>query len=1357
MIQTYAGAIVADPVDDGPSGWDTSGHYTCKKIEVDTTQTRDQYGSNPFDTSSAVALSALFELAVANEECDLDDTLTFNTPTGATFTDCTLIAERLREKSHGSELNWFVDVYNACRVQEPEAQGYTGETPTPTTIALRTTGALPATAASSDQVYYSAHRNQWAFKGAAVSNAKQMGLSYANDASKFSKSQVSFTCQDLDTDASGDQFNIITFIGGTELGNAAIDNICRDPSVVPLSLDDTHLDIDGSKEGGDDYGEKTCAPLTVNVRQTIIQSDKFAGTLSSGNTVTPATIELTASHTKPAELTDYTLTMLFGDSETSSDATESATVTFLTAGTIHVNTESNIPAQSVQLSYADTTGHPETMTNDVVGTKQSAMTCGTPETKTFTTGALDLPCSGTTHVARSYDIYSRYSDQHVKEIDVTTSGMTVKETTEYYNTVNSGQNTILLSDALTFESTAISADKDPALLTVGITSLNSQSTYEAKDCSWVSGSGGIVCDLKVSGTRADIQTGVVDVVENLDFDLEYNYANTDAQCEAGSSSRVNANAGAKSGKTMTFQTQNNKLGGRIYIRDIDNDKAEFFDETSAHVEDIVMSYAVPISDANAGVTTTPKISITLGAMSTANAGAADAGKQTGLTIFYKETQLQLVNGGDSCNGGECSFVESQTKASSTLILEVQQQYTASKSDGGGQYGVNQAFQTIDIAVQLGSDDTTRREITLQVKVAPDDSVPFIKTPQDNDLEFVSQTAYSKEDIDGSVYWMYNGRYDSVHFDMRNKLSGTAQDLQLANETIIFEPANDQSCRHEGVVSTPGRTTTLSEFANEQTFTTTDQCISRGKVAFAYQGQCHVVEFDCKRHAAVADVHLNVDLDYGTTFTIVNGFKVDSIENGGVMTLGSTCSSDGNVDEIESDALCTKDLSSTTDPVIFSGGLSGMLESFQKCHDTFDDTTVDDTLVWEMSAVRQYTQGSQVFCHKKTLELSVLTEGEATATIAVQSIGAINFVFWTDKFYFGDAGDGCSGTERKLHLVIKGTSKVGVNPTLKDFTTISRIVENSNIDDSVLGSLEFTVDDTATGDILSLETQCQDFCKDEDRAINFDFVAKTTHNTQEFFADVSGLVSIGGNPCDNDHIVDHNELSATLKVAKPDSKSDTCDVSQDYTDGTGISVLSDHALCYELTPSETTYNLTYLSSTVSKSSDGTSFDPPVPAALTDGSGATLVANTAYEYFKLGDIQPFADHTLKLTIHWKYDIGRSSRRLRSTYLLGSSDQESHASIQILPAGVQIQEQIEAAPAHDVIYNGTVLNTTETSLPDHQHTNANWGLGLGIGGSVVGVGFIAVWIYTGWKRTENGRDFLGVGSGYRKVGRFETNMAF
>jgi hypothetical protein len=194
--------------------------------------------------------------------------------------------------------------------------------------------------------------------------------------------------------------------------------------------------------------------------------------------------------------------------------------------------------------------------------------------------------------------------------------------------------------------------------------------------------------------------------------------------------------------------------------------------------------------------------------------------------------------------------------------------------------------------------------------------------------------------------------------------------------------------------------------------------------------------------------------------------------------------------------------------------------------------------------------------------------------------------------------------------------------------------------------------------------------------------------------------------------------------------------------------------------------------------------PISASLKSGTpGGPFVIDTTLQlspadlspadkdgddyYYTVTGLTSAAGKEVELTVQWEYTVvpvvpvvGPEARRLRatSTYLLGSSDHHSSAGLRILPAGVQIQEQIEAgveaAPAHDVIYNKTF---TAEDVADHQHTNANWGLVLGIGGSVVGVGFIAVWIYTGWKRTQNGRDWLGVGSGYQKVGRFETNMAF
>jgi len=293
--------------------------------------------------------------------------------------------------------------------------------------------------------------------------------------------------------------------------------------------------------------------------------------------------------------------------------------------------------------------------------------------------------------------------------------------------------------------------------------------------------------------------------------------------------------------------------------------------------------------------------------------------------------------------------------------------------------------------------------------------------------------------------------------------------------------------------------------------------------------------------------------------------------------------------------------------------------------------------------------------------------------------------------------------------------------------------------------------------VSYTGECKDYCGKTQSVLTFDFDAYASYDSQHFYADVSGTLTLTGDPCTADFKT--ADLTAVLKSAAMNAQDCKSSSSVSYTDdistvdtvGTG---------CFKLSPESTDYASVFTAGVASLKfgTEGGTLETPEQGTL-PLSGPDKVGNDYY--YTVKGLTSAAGKEVELTVEWEYAVGQRRLRATSTYLLGSSDHHSSAGLRVLPAGVQIQEQIEAgveaAPAHDVIYNGTVLNTTNDDLPDHEHTNANWGLGLGITGSVVGVGFIAVWIYTGWKRKQNGRDWLGVGSGYQKVGRFETNMAF
>lgn len=586
------------------------------------------------------------------------------------------------------------------------------------------------------------------------------------------------------------------------------------------------------------------------------------------------------------------------------------------------------------------------------------------------------------------------------------------------------------------------------------------------------------------------------------------------------------------------------------------------------------------------------------------------------------------------------------------------------------------------------------------------------------------------------------------------------------DTVSSGSVSQRSVIASGKFITP-RTVTVDSNKNRQNFEVdSTNCKHYGEITLKlvnYVGETSVgnditstIRFPCRRTADAITFRDTTKLDYTINFTasltdqsLKFGDQFDGvtrdITTSGLANDPLTCATGGSTG---GNAKCTDTTVVTGAAAINS--LRSMSDFFNQCGSWDTTNAIKD--VGDMVVVRKFTgkqsnNDQQHYCQLNTLKWTVFKTGHSKQTIVVQGFGGAQFRFDLDKLEYTKCTAG-----HKYAFEISGE----VSTDGGSFWSESGLkLQDVTFSGNPLKLVDSGVDDHLVTAGTTTE-ECSDYChlKAHSTPVTVSFTATYQLPTtlQTIHADVTATLQMSGDPCSLEYKPEilANDLST---VAEPSLLFAVVQQTGNCNEYTGQWSL-------DVTPTITQK----LCAKIVSAASGL-----YPATLTgfsfvDGAGNTLTSvgntNNKADDFWLDQLQ--ANAQIEVTAYWTIDInsgtaGTGRRMLRTTYTLGSNHGESHASIRVLPAGVQIQEQIEAAPAHDVIYNGTVLNTTNTTLPDHEHHNANIGLGLSIGGSVLGVGLLAVWIYTGCKRRDNKLDFLGVGNGYQKVGRFEANMAF
>jgi len=1001
-----------------------------------------------------------------------------------------------------------------------------------------------------------------------------------------------------------------------------------------------------------------------------------------------------------------------------------------------------------------------------------AFNCGNGGDVETYIGSTDLPCTGTQDLEHVVTTWVRYTDDDLKVTPAFATGKgSIQESTEYGVSA-----TKTIVDALEFSSDAIandisidksgSADAD---FSAGLTSsapstVAGTMTFAANNCKYAADK--ITCDLVITGSRDNIYGGA-DEDHVLTFAPEYRHHKTGDACGSNTKASL-ADSDVTSENTLTFkfETQDDFYRGGVKVRDNDN----YFDQkinlnrygwtsidpgvnTDHITEAEIINYDIKMDEA--GVNTQPHISFDV--LNDEESSCVASNRK----LFFDPSQLDFVPnlisttypvlsetpiGIFGCSGAldqaRYQFQTDCVAAGGTWSST--DYYTISVKSGAASLKPKLKPKSPYVDVQAGKSmvkfgiyvqqcgDDTRRKIVLNIQSALADSTPAVGVAVTanfntqgsyllNQVSDVQSSPTEITDLD-SAYTKWNEvTLFFQHF--QNDKTDTVQGDK------VFEIDN-ALCPHDQFTAIDKQYLIGTTHPTGITFTKNRDCTTNGRIGFSFDGQCYYVKIDCKRHANARDYsHLSIDLDYAVSYDLT-GLSV-ATDGDKTVDLGSaTCDTDGEVTPATGD--CTGlGTSIATD-------FAGVLNTFKTCG---TPSSSGNQTTWAMKLVQGITKNSQEFCNARPLSLSITHKGRNEAKISILGLPELDIQLTLANLAYEacTAADGNAGHEVTFKIV-------------DDTNEATVTAENSKIDGTPVSQFDLTpVTDTSY--VASYVGTCQNYCGTAQTVIAFDFDAKGSQSGQDFYADVTGSLTLNGDPCTGS---EQETFTAQLQSAALGTDDASCQDSSSY-DSLTSQVETDGTGCFKLSPLTDAFASVFTAGQTS---------------VRTGTGGNLVADPSINvltaevgdvyYYTITNLLSLAGKEVELTVEWEYEItGRRRLRATSTYLLGSSDHHSSAGLRILPAGVQIQEQIEAAPAHDVIYNGTVLNTTGDDLPDHQHTNANWGLGLGITGSVVGVGLFAVWIYTGWKRTKNGGDWLGVGKkGYRKVrqvGRFQSNMAF
>tara|TARA_B110000977_G_scaffold144511_2_gene183481 strand:- start:28830 stop:33779 length:4950 start_codon:yes stop_codon:yes gene_type:complete len=1251
--------------------------------------------------------------------CTLSQTLSFSAPssTGSELVSgCATESGKVGEKG----TDFFTDQYALCLVAEPGV--YDSATQTPQTITI-------GTAVSADLIR---NTKSYSYGFTNDGSGPQIIISHTGGPTVLLETQSTRTCA-----VAGDDYIVDTALDAFKTERTAFET----DGAFDLSLLASNVKFVPDDINVKGVFKARCGQDTTTVKMTCVFADKTTDGLATSNT------EYTATETKAADTPEYTYTLekdtggavASVDASIATEVVDTATPRDTSSYKKYVSMiggQENVVDREVSLVAGATYPAGDTY----------AYNCGTgsPDVMSWSK-LLELPCDGDKTLSHTITRHVYYSAADL-EITPTLGTVSISEA-DYISDASVG--------TITFSSTAIANDIDIGRLTAVSVSADFTpvivsdkadfgTTFVASGCSIVSSD--IVCDLVISGTRLN---DAADQDHILTFKLEYKH-HTAATCAAEVAALGSVTAG---GATFRFEHSNNQFRGAIQFKDTANANAQDLltttqgfaiigaEDADAHVIDAEIDYPIKMYQTPAtgslivvvkhDEASTCNDPITLTFVRNNVIHAEEHGGNDGTGVQPEANRTEIVHDGQT--DVMLTELTANEAGQVTFYLKVTNPYDKTEKNAGDALV---GFEDRDVLISQCADKSDKRRVSIKMSVARDPSTPAVRAQDksENDWKSLSAGITTPDILAADLYT----KWDEVTLEFQHF---NDDDEIQSDKVFTFGEKNtvdELSCPHHGFVQddTPVEITSgrVAGFA-KKAFAKNADCETYGKIGFTFDGLCYQVRVKCNRHAGTTPLNFDLNLDYRMQFSR-DSLSVVNV-NDKKVSLGGSCNAGGTV-TLPGDTKC-QNVANGQGSVAVS--FAEVLVEFKQCS---DKVVIDGGHKWNMSFVQHIEKSSQEFCDERELELQVIHKGSNSATLTINTPPTLNInLALTDLAY---VNTDCSADHHRIVFKIQDTT-TGVDIT----------AENSMINDAEHGS-QF---DLTSGAQYSYIGDCADYCGVATSSLEFDFDAKGSKSNQDFYADVTGTLTLVGDPCLD---VVSRSFKAEMTTGR---QAETGDCANADFVSSGTTVALDQQACFKLAPLNSTFgSLFEFVASKLESREGSN-------AFVDQAGLSVKSSLGDGYvWSVSDVSALADKTLKLTVDWDYKVDGTGRRLRTTYTLGSgSGGHSDASIRVLPAGVQVQDQIEAAaPVEEPVEEAEAEEPeTEPAPAPAPSDTSDSGLSMEwiiiiVLGSVVAVG-AALWAWLGCRKQSVGRNdsanvqVVGVSENYKykKLSRFTSNIDF
>ena len=1309
-----------------------------------TCVTYDFKTGSPYEIAigSEAVLSDIYDLASdSTPPCTLDETKTFTPPNGTTV--CSVKTWIVGEE----DLNHEKSLYNACKVAQPDPAEY------------NTAGNTISVGAVESAPFW----NNYTKFGFTGSKNTEMLISYDGDASSIPRNAPGSIrqCESLSTNGDTATRSAI---------DAAVTALIDDGTMTAIT---PVVDADYQMEGGEakktdgTYFKSRCDVASVNFEIACKLTDVVADRDSTLNDGVPVSVSATQTATAQATGQDFAVAEGEHVYTTDSDGTTHTTssVEYALSG------GKALPERTIAATYDDMDIQQTLLILSSTASTAQTFNCLTGGNPRDYTQVFKLPCANHT-VKHTTTTYVRHTAAEL-EIEATITNPTVKETSEYANPVPDGKNTAIRK--VTFTSEAIVADTETSLTA---TAKATEDGFDSSVSAVVSG-----CEYKTNRYECDLTLN--NKLDNLDsnktldiqFTVQYEHHATDADCASNILSAPDVgNKGAT--PTITFVKEEDKFGGKIEIRkdgvlltefntDFDNQisTAQILDtsliiKVDADAEDkpsftVRMHRHTPDLDKSCN----PIITIPSGLIGT-DCSAVDKTQCTALGVSTSSIEMP--------NGWDFYYVTLKVSDSNPLRQDLEVGYELDR-----------------FKLKFEDCDPTQREVDIVFEMGNPASLPRYQIKGTKSSVFADFTAIDTEielqsaELTTDDYTSWNTVTLALqHFTNKN-VTAESKDFELKHgdcESVHFTTTN--------AIASAGK----DDPAVVDWYTTAG-CVNYGTIAVRFDQKCAKFKVACQRHATEHDI-ITADLDYQFVFK-TDELKVVQSNNADDRSFGGTCSASGDVGGFKDG--CSWDGTAMD-------SLVAITQKFKDCGATPDDSDITKT-VYAMNLVQSIPNDDHDgvdFCSSTPLKLSVQHSGSSTAYMTIKGDDGFQFDFSLKDFGYEICTDDTTDDGHRLFFEIEDGKTVE-----EVYGLMVGIGAANKTDVSEFKETEFTAAPHRYHTECKKDTDAVavDYCVDSN-TLAFEFVAKEAVRGQNFFAAITGSLSIAGNPC----LDDENEaLNAVLQIGNGKAlaagdlgncQTDT-DLWEDvdgvlvargdkWTNAVGTALVEvevDELGCFRLIRGDkavgklnmTGYDLKECTDTFDNC-DVTYADLDKARFITPSLSTGTLDETTEHYFRMGNLRDLASKQLGLTVTWTYiEIGGQRRLRHETYFLGSGlsvDPHATGGMKILPASVQVAEQLETAGmSSDIAAGETTSETTDETdtspTPEPLATEAtaattSVGVWVGVGvGSLAVVMLVVVYVQRANQVGNAGGPATGSTKyrGYKKVDslRFSSNIAF